>query len=211
MASSNPGPTTRRLILVYARAAVLIFSILPVVLRNGLIGGDARWITPTRLAILATLLAAGLISSDLSAAWRLPAVLLAISLAALLMEKVRAAGLLAELLNRIEVAPLRNLFTVQATSLGITLLTILTLLALGFRRRDAFLVRGQIDAPAAPVRWLGFPTPEPWTSFGTKWMIFFPIGMVVILSIFGRPSLRALAGAATSIPVVTVLAALNAF
>jgi len=47
--------------------------------------------------------------------------------------------------------------------------------------------------------------------FGTKWVIFLSIGMVVILSVMGHPSLTSLLGVWRFIPVVLLLAGLNAF
>ena len=207
----NAAAPSRRPLTVYAWAAMLVFSVLPDVLWNELVGGDARWISLARLAILAVLVAAGLLLPALRPAWKFPAVLLAITIAGLITARLGTAPNLDGVLNWIELSQVRGLLTVQAAKFGVSILTIVALLALGYRRRDAFLTRGQIDAPAAPVRWLGFPTPEPWTSFGAKWVVFLSIGMVVVLAIFGRPSIRALAGAVSFIPVVLFLSISNAF
>ena len=88
----------------------------------------------------------------------------------------------------------RDYLAVQVWKLGSTVIVLIGLFALGFRRKDAFLVRGQLDAPIAPVKWLGFHRPEPWTHFGTKWIIFLSIGMVVLLNIFGTVHLDSLGG-----------------
>ncbi len=99
----------------------------------------------------------------------------------------------------------------QVWKLGSTVIVLIGLFALGFRRKDAFLVRGQLDAPITPVKWLGFPKPEPWTHFGTKWIVFLGIGMVVLLNIFGTVHWDALVTSVGMLPVILILAALNAF
>jgi hypothetical protein len=160
---------------------MLVFSVLPDVLWNELVGG-ARWISRARMTILAVLVAAGLLLPALRPAWEFPAVLLAITIAGLISARLGTAPNPDGVLNWIELSQVRGLLTVQAAKFGVSILTIVALLALGYRRRDAFLTRGQVDSPAAPVRWLGFPTPEPWTSFGAKWVVFLRIGMVIILA-----------------------------
>ena len=105
----------------------------------------------------------------------------------------------------------RGLFGVQLWKLGVTAVTLGGLFALRFSRADAFLVRGQLDAPAAPAKWLGFPRPEPWTHFGTKWVFFLGLGTAVLLFIFGTVHVQELAGALGMMPVILILAALNAF
>lgn len=50
----------------------------------------------------------------------------------------------------------------------ISLVMISVLLLLGYRRAQFFLVRGEIDAPISPVRWLGFPKIDPWMRFGSQ-------------------------------------------
>jgi hypothetical protein len=42
-----------------------------------------------------------------------------------------------------------------------------SLLVIGYRRRDFFLVRGRLDAPIKPVSWLGFPKSDP--LFSSAW------------------------------------------
>jgi hypothetical protein len=199
----------KSVLLYYAWVAMLVFSILPAILWNEVVGADGSWITPARLVILALLVGIGLFVPSLRLAWRFPVVLMVITVAGEIM--ARAAGSWTHLVAWMSPLIVQESFSVQLSKLGVSAAVLLALLALGFRRKEAFLTRGQMNAMAAPVRWLGFPEPEAWTSFGTKWLIFLSMGMIVILSVFGRPNLDALVGALRFIPIVLLLAFLNAF
>lgn len=96
--------------------------------------------------------------------------------------------------------PLRNFF----------LILLAILLALGYRRANFFLVRGKLDAPITPVRWLGFPKPDPWARFGGQFSIYIGVGLLVFLIIGGRSSWASFVRAAPMLPAVLLFAAMNA-
>jgi len=197
--------------LVYAAAAMLLFSILPEIVWNEFVGGNAAWIGTARLAGLALMIGLGLLLPALRSIWKLAAILLAITLAGRAVDWVAASTAWTSLTNWITPRPVQGLFSVQFDKLGVSLIVLLALAALGFRRQETFLRRGELNAPAGPEPWMGFPRPEPWLLFGTKWVVFLGIGMVVILSVMGHPSLTSLLGARRFIPAVLLLAGLNAF
>ncbi len=85
------------------------------------------------------------------------------------------------------------------------------LLSLGYRRTDFFLVVGRLAAPITPVRWLGYARPIPWTRFGAQWTVFIALGLLVFLVLGGRPTAPALWQTLPLLPMVGVLAAMNAF
>lgn len=99
----------------------------------------------------------------------------------------------------------------QGIRLAIALALIATLLLLGFRRADFFLVKGQLDAPVTPVRWMGLKEGDTWRSFGWQFLL----GAVVILGIFlgvaAWSKLSALPQALPFLPAVLAMAVLNAF
>ncbi|MDP2871193.1 MAG: hypothetical protein Q8P31_01425 [Bacillota bacterium] len=64
---------------------------------------------------------------------------------------------------------------IQALKLGATLITLGVLAFLGFGRKEAFLVKGDTNAIASPMPWLGLNKPIPWPVFGK----------VVAISAFG--------------------------
>ncbi len=89
--------------------------------------------------------------------------------------------------------------------------TLAALLLIGYRRQQFFLVRGQLDAPITPVRWLGYSKTEPWTRFGLHWSIYITLGTLTFLVIAGRPSLATVQAALPYLPAALLLATMNAF
>ncbi len=100
---------------------------------------------------------------------------------------------------------------IQLGRLMVSFLVICALLILGYRRQDFFLVRGQIDAPVQPVRWLGITKPELWTSFGVKFAFFISLGTLIFLLLAGQPAPKTLLGVLPMLPAVLLFAAMNAF
>lgn len=198
-------------LLAYAAAALILFSILPEIVWTEFVGGDGAWIGPVRLVTLTLLMGLALLVPRLRPLWKLAAILLTITLADRVMDWAGTTATWAGLVRWISPQPVQTLFSVQFVKLGVSAIVLLALAALGFHRREAFLTRGEVNALAGPEPWMGFPRPEPWLLFGTKWVVFLGIGMVVILSVMGRPNPAALLGAWRFIPVVLILAALNAF
>lgn len=82
---------------------------------------------------------------------------------------------------------------------------------LHYRREAFFLVKGDLSAPIQPVRWLGFAKPEPWTRFGGQFAVYISLGTLLFLYLAGRPQALALIQALPWLPVVLLLAAMNAF
>jgi len=198
-------------LLAYAAAAMLLFSILPEIVWNEHIGTDSAWIGTARLASLALMVGLALLVPRLRPLWKLAAILLTITVAGRAVDWAGTSALWARLVGWIAPQPVQALFSVQLVKLGVSAIVLLALAALGFSRRGAFLTRGEVNALAAPEPWMGFPRPEPWLSFGTKWVLFLGLGMVIILSVMGRPNPAALLATWRFIPVVLILAALNAF
>jgi membrane protease YdiL (CAAX protease family) len=80
------------------------------------------------------------------------------------------------------------------------------------RRWSAFfLVKGQLDAPIEPVRWLGIGQGESWRVFGLIFA-FAAASLVAIPTLLAmRPSLDVLLRAARLLPSAALLATINAF
>lgn len=85
------------------------------------------------------------------------------------------------------------------------------LLLLRFTRREFFLTRGDLNAPAAPVRWLGIDKGIGWARLGTISAACISLGTLAFLVISGRPLLAAMPRALPFLPWILALAAMNAF
>jgi hypothetical protein len=99
----------------------------------------------------------------------------------------------------------------QIGKLTLALLMIGFMLILGYRRRDFFLARGDLNAPIEPVRWLGFPKPDPWPRFGLQWGFYLAGALALFQYIALRPSLDQLLQVVPVLPSILFYAALNAF
>jgi membrane protease YdiL (CAAX protease family) len=94
---------------------------------------------------------------------------------------------------------------------GVALAVIAALWILKRRRREFFLVKGDLGAPIEPVRWLGIRKGESWRQFG--WIFAFVAGLSVLIPTLLSLHLSkgALSRAALLLPAVLVFAAVNAF
>ena len=99
----------------------------------------------------------------------------------------------------------------QTSKFTVTLAIIGALLILGYRQRDFFLARGNLLTRIEPVRWLGFPKPDPWPSFGLQWGFYIAAGLFAVHYPAFRPSSATLTRLTPILPSILCYAALNAF
>jgi membrane protease YdiL (CAAX protease family) len=99
----------------------------------------------------------------------------------------------------------------QTVRLVITSLMIVLLMALGYRRRDIFLTRGDLLAPIRPVRVLGFPKPDSWRRFGLIWGFGIAGALAVAQFLAVRPEAADFAAIVPMAPSIVFYAALNSF
>lgn len=95
--------------------------------------------------------------------------------------------------------------------LGATSTMVAALLLIGLHPRDFYLVKGQLDAPLRPVRWLRLRAPRPWTQVGRNFAI---LSFVVILSATLLPNLSqwglgSIVRALPLLPAALLFAAVN--
>ncbi|MFZ5916501.1 MAG: CPBP family intramembrane glutamic endopeptidase [Chloroflexota bacterium] len=200
-----------RLLVGSAWAIMLLVSLLPNILWHELAGGDTRWLFGVKVALLAVLVVITFFWKPIRPLRNFILLLLVIYLAEELIARLTALPFWQGWFGRLGAPFTVSMLGIQLGRLLVSLLLIGVLLALGYRRADFFLVRGQVDAPIEPVRWLGFPKPEPWTRFGGQWVIYISLGLLAFLILGGRPSLQSFVQAAPMLPVVLLLAAMNAF
>jgi membrane protease YdiL (CAAX protease family) len=106
---------------------------------------------------------------------------------------------------------LGDMLAVQLPRLAVAGTVVATLLLLRFSWRAAYLARGDLRAPIEPVRWLGFPKPDPWTRFGGQWAVYVTLGTLAFVLLGGRVTVADLAAVLPGVlPAVLLIAALNA-
>ncbi len=99
----------------------------------------------------------------------------------------------------------------QFGKLAVTACVLLALALFGYSRKQLYLTPGKLDAPITPVKWMGFPKPDPWPRFGLQYGFYIPLGMALVAYLIGRPSAVNLAKALPALPAILIFAALNAF
>jgi len=99
----------------------------------------------------------------------------------------------------------------QLLNLIVTLTMIAFLFLLKRKASAFFLVRGDLSAPAEPIKWLGVKEATKWNIFGPILALCLSLGTFVFLFIAGRPPLDLVAKALPFLPAVLLAAALNAF
>lgn len=99
----------------------------------------------------------------------------------------------------------------QSLNLMVTALVVAALLALGKRRRDFFLTRGDTTAAVQPIRWMGVGPGQRWNRFGLWLTVCISGGTLAFLVLAGRPDVDDAAVLWAFLPAVVLAAAVNAF
>jgi hypothetical protein len=96
-------------------------------------------------------------------------------------------------------------------NLVVTLAMVAVLFALHRDRHAFYLAKGELAAPAAPIRWMGVAPGTRWSTLGPILAAAITAGTLAFLVLSGTPSVGDLARVAPLLPVVLLAAALNAF
>ena len=202
--------TTNQHLRTAAWIIILIFSLIPNILWRELTGQDDRWLLWVKLGLLAALLIISFFWKFLQPLRKFLIILLAIYGFEEIIARVSQASFWQAWFGGAGISFGREMMSQQLQRLAVSLLIILVLMGLGLRRKDFFLTSGNLKAPITPVRWLGFPNPDPWTRFGGQFAVYISLGLLVFLILGGRPTPAALTRALPILPAVLLLAAMNA-
>lgn len=211
--STTPTKTAPSTRFAFSAAWIIILlaSLLPDILWREFIKTDAGWIFWAKIGLLAVLLAVSYFWPNLRPLRKFIIILIGIHA----FEKIITWASFQPFwqawfggANQ----PFSNwMMGTQLERLAVSLLMIGLLFALGYRRKDFFLTPGNLKAPITPVRWLGFPKPDPWTRFGGQFAVYITLGILAFLLIGNLPSGAALARLLPMVPFVLLFAAMNAF
>lgn len=103
-----------------------------------------------------------------------------------------------------------NMLAEQSLNLMVMLLVIAALLVMRKTFAGFFLRRGEIDAPATPIRWLGVKAGDRWRQLGLILTLCISLGTLTFLIIAGRPPLDIVVRALPFLPAVLLAAVINA-
>ena len=104
-----------------------------------------------------------------------------------------------------------NMLANQSLRLMVTLAIIATLFVMKKQQDEFFLVKGNTNAEAEPVLWLGIKPGERWNPLGRNFAVILSLGTLAFLVIAGRPPLNIAIRALPYLPFVLIAAVLNAF
>lgn len=99
----------------------------------------------------------------------------------------------------------------QLLRTGVAVMMVAGLMIIKKSRSAFFFVKGQREAVAAPVPWVGMTNPLPWRRFGAILSICITFGTLVFLVIAGAPLLKHIYRALPLFPLVLLFAAMNSF
>lgn len=207
----NNAIGSKRFLTVIAWIAMLVVSDLADIIMSWLEIPVPGWMFWVKAGFMALFLGLTFLWRSVRALWQYALVLLVLFLMLGLNSLVRGTDFFKENFNHDGV----SYFTGYAAVMTLDLLVALSIIALlWLMKRDRkafFLVRGEMDAPIEPVRWLGIKPGESWKVFG--W-IFTGVAAVAVFvpSIIGiSPTWGNVSRALPLVPAAVLFAAVNAF
>lgn len=205
-----PNPVARRRLAALAWVTVLAISLVPDAAWTELTGRSPVWLPLAKAGLLLAL-------AVLAWSWRPVRPLRDFFVVMLAFVALTWAT------PRVDLTwgPLQSLFggtafdarmqAEQTAKLVAALGMIGVLFLLGYRRRTAFLTRGNLRAPITPVPVLGFPRSVPWTRFGLQWGLSIALALAAFLYLGQRPSGETMLAVVPMAASILFYAALNAF
>jgi len=178
--------------------------------------GEPFWWPIVTLLVLSVIFLLTIVKKDLKPLRRFTAVILIIFLFGYgggwqwgIIPAIRGSSVWIEWMNQMPWA-LSSLIT-HLLRLSPALAVLGFLLLTGRRRKDFFLIKGEIRAQVEPSKLIGMKSPEPWTKIGSIFAIVFTIGTLMFLLFSKFPSVSDFIRVLPLLPVVILIAAINAF
>lgn len=199
------------LVVICAWIVVLLVSDLPNILFIKLTGADSNWMTWAKVGVLAAALVLSLLLKAFRPLWGFAFVFLVFFLANNGVDWVRSTEFWQSRFEYEGVAYLSFFLPFHTLDILRTLLVIAALWLVKRDRADFFLVKGQMDAPIEPVRWLGIKQGESWRVFGWIFTACAAAAIVIPLALSVPLTAEAFSRALPLLPLAILLAGLNAF
>ncbi len=206
------SPSERRWLIFSAWLSILLVSDLPDIICNAVFGQVPAWLFGAKLGFLVLFFGLCFIWKNLGPLQPYAFVMLVFYAALTASEWVRTSAWWAGLISD-EIQPSFALTYLRPylRDIGVTLAVIAALWIAKRRRSEFFLVKGQLDAPIEPIRWLGIRRGESWRTFGWIFALVAALGVAVPTLLAMQPSPDVLLRAAALLPAILLFAAINAF
>ncbi|MGO8837813.1 MAG: CPBP family intramembrane glutamic endopeptidase [Limisphaerales bacterium] len=207
----RPVLTLNPWVVAVAWVVTLAVSLLPDVIWQMVTGLGAAWMLPAKLAFLGVVVVTGFVWAPVHPLRGYGVLLAMIFLTDYLRGVVGGGALWQHWFGGGSAGFGRQMFGIQVLRVAAASVMIGVLSLLGYRFRDFFLVKGDLNAPATPVCWLGMNKPVGWTRLGLISAGCISLGTLTFLLLGMAPSVAGIVHALPMLPVVVALAAMNAF
>lgn len=207
----NESSAERHIRRAVAWAAMLAVSDLPDIILAWLGVPVPPWMFAAKAVLLAVFLGLTLLSRALRPLGQYALALFTLYAALGLTSLLRATPWFQGHFNYHGVPYFTGYAAVMALDILVALAVIAVLWLMKGDRRAFFLAKGRLDAPLAPIRWLGIGKGESWKKF--TWIFGGVAALAVAVPTFiaGSPSGPALLKALPLLPAAVLFAAVNAF
>ncbi|MBN1954689.1 MAG: hypothetical protein JW900_06515, partial [Anaerolineae bacterium] len=154
----------RRTLILTAWVVMLVVSDLPDILIASLGGTIPPWLIWAKAGFLAAFLVLTLVWKAIRPLWQYAVVFLVLFLSLSLTNLVRNTDWFQRNFNYAGVSFFTGYAAVFALDIIVALLVLAALWLIKRDRGAFFLVKGQLDAPIEPIRWLGIKAGESWKT-----------------------------------------------
>ncbi|MGB8984410.1 MAG: CPBP family intramembrane glutamic endopeptidase [Anaerolineales bacterium] len=207
----NNVTAAKRTLPVTAWAAMLIISDLPDILITWLGGSIPAWMFWAKAGFLVLFLGLTLFWKTIRPLWQYAVVLLVLFLALGLVARLRSTDWFQNNFNYDGIPFFTGFAAIMALDILVALAVLAALWPMKRDRKDFFLVKGQLDAPIEPVRWLGIKAGESWKTFGWIFTGAAALAVAIPTIVAIAPSSETLLRALPFLPAALLFAAVNAF
>jgi membrane protease YdiL (CAAX protease family) len=202
----------RRWLVFSGWFSILLVSDLPDIIFNYFSGQVPSWLFGSKLIFLILFLGTCSIVRNLRLLRPYAFVMVVFYATLTASERVRSTAWWAGLISD-EIRPsfILNYLRPYLRDIGVTLFVIAALWLVKRHRSGFFLIKGQLNAPIEPIRWLGIRRGESWKTFG--WIFAIIASLIVAIPTFLaiRPSPNEFLRAAQLLPAILLFASINAF
>jgi hypothetical protein len=209
--SMKTGSRVQRSLVLAAWAAMLAVSDLPDILVVWSGGTLPAWMAGAKTIFLAAFLVLTLVWRALRRLRQYAVALLTLFLALGLTSLLRNTDWFQESFNYSGVPFFTGYMAVMTLDVLVAAAVAAVLWVMKRDRRAFFLVRGRLDAPLEPIRWLGIRGGESWKVFGWIFAGVAGIGVFVPTVLGIAPSREMIVRALPLVPAAVLFAAINAF
>jgi membrane protease YdiL (CAAX protease family) len=206
---SNQGE--KKLLIISAWTSILLVSDLPDILIEAISGQIPAWLLWIKMGFLGLFFGVCVVWKRLRPLRSYSLIMFIFFLALSLSDRVRGSSWWIGLVSVDEPSFFLGYIRPYIRDIGVALIVILALWIMKRRRSEFFLVKGNLEAPMEPVRWLGIRQGESWHTFG--WIIAVVAAMTVAIPsmLEVRPSMELLVQVLPLLPAVVFFSAVNAF